>query len=74
MWREMGYDASVGKTRVSLSLALPVVELTVWAVLVPAQIFQIWLGAHGASSRSTAHVSGIELTQPPDQWVPFALR
>jgi hypothetical protein len=73
----MRYAAPVGKMRVSLSRALPVVELTVWAVLVPAQIVQIWYGAHVASSRSqsaTAHVGVIELTMPPDQWLPFALR
>lgn len=77
VWREMRYAAPVGKTRVSLSVVLPLLELTVWAVLVPAEIVQIWYGAHQASSISksaTARVGGIELTMPPDQWVSFTLR
>jgi hypothetical protein len=77
LWRETRYAAPVGKTRVSLSLVLPVVELTVWAVLIPAQIVQIWYGAHQASRRSQgaiARVGEIELRMPPEQWLRFTLR
>jgi hypothetical protein len=67
----------VGIPRISFSLLLPVVELTLWALLVPTQIGQVWYRSHKAAGRSggaTARIGEAELTLPPDRWVDFILR
>ncbi len=64
----------MGVTRVSFSLLLPILELTVWAVLVPTEVGLICYRAQRTPQGASAHLGHFELNLPPDRWVGFALK
>ena len=60
--------------RISLSLLLPVLELSAWTMLVPTEVGLIYYGAHRATHGASAPLGSAELILPPDRWVEYALR
>ncbi len=60
--------------RISFSLLLPVLELSVWTTLVPSEVGLVYYRAYNATRGAGAHMGQADLNLPPDRWVEYALR